>query len=100
MAQCGAGWTGVPCHRRIGPLPVREPSGLLESQVITARRSEARLAQEGSIPLARPQLGTQEEAAVLHGMRSGGLPQGERTRAFEQQFATLRGGSQGGAPCT
>src|SRR5260370_27964522 len=99
MAQCGAGWTGVPCHRRIGPLPVREPSGLLESQVITARRSEARLAQEGSIPIARPQLGTEEEAAVLDVMRSGVLTQGERTRAFEQQFATLMGARHGVATC-
>src|SRR5260370_18995078 len=99
MAQCGAGWTGVPCHRRIDPLPVREPSGLLESQVITARRSESRLAHEVSIPIARPQLGPEEESAVLEVMRSGVLTQGERTRAFEQEFATLMGARYGVATC-
>ncbi len=67
--------------------------------MITARRSEARLAQEGSIPIARPQLGTEEEAAVLDVMRSGVLTQGERTRAFEQQFATLMGARHGVATC-
>src|SRR5260370_42039712 len=100
MAQCVAGWTGVPWQRRIGPLPVREPSGLLESKVIPARRSGARLAQEGSIPIARPQLGTEEEAAVLDVMRSGVLTQRERTRAFEQPVATLLGARHVLATCT
>src|SRR5260370_22456088 len=87
MAQCGAGWTCVPWHRRIDPLLVREPSGLLESQVITPRRSESRRAHQGSIPIARPQLGPVEESAVLEVMPAGVLTQGERTRAFDQEFA-------------
>src|SRR5260370_20445762 len=95
MAQCGAGWTCVPWHRRIDPLLVREPSGLLESQVITARRSESRLAHQGSIPIARPQLGPEEESAVLEVMRSGVLTQGERTPAFEQEFAKSIGALHG-----
>src|SRR5712664_245235 len=99
MAQCGVGWTAVPCHRRIGPLLVRAPSGLLESQVITARRSESRRAHEGSIPIARPQLGPEEESAVLEVMRSGVLTQGERTRAFEQEFAKSMGARHGVATC-
>ena len=39
------------------------------------------------IPIARPQLGAEEEAAVLEVMRSGRLAQGERVKAFEEAFA-------------
>jgi dTDP-4-amino-4,6-dideoxygalactose transaminase len=51
------------------------------------------------IPIARPQLGPDEEAAVLEVMRSGVLTQGERTRAFEQGFATAMGSKHGVATC-
>src|SRR5258708_11932895 len=99
MAQSGAGWTGVPRHCRIDPLPIREPSGLLESQVITARRPESRLAHQGSIPIARPQLGPEEESAVLEVMPSGGLTHGERTRAFAPAVAKSIGAAPAGAHC-
>src|SRR5260370_10609286 len=99
MAQSGAGWTGVPRHCRIDPLPIREPSGLLESQVITARRPESRLAHQCSIPIARPQLGPEAESAVLEVMPSGGLTQGERTRAFEHEFAKSLGAAHAVATC-
>src|SRR5260370_2280211 len=99
MAQSGAGWTGVPRHCRIDPLPVREPSGLLESQVMSARRPESRIAHQRSIPIARPQLGPEEESAVLEVMRAGVLTQGERTRAFEQELAKSMGATHGVATC-
>jgi len=67
--------------------------------VITARRSESRTAHERLIPIARPQLGPEEESAVLEVMRSGVLTQGERTRAFEQGFATAMGAKYGVATC-
>jgi len=67
--------------------------------VITARRSATRPAHQGLIPIARPQLGPEEEAAVLEVMRSGVLTQGERTRAFEQGFATAMGAKYGVATC-
>jgi dTDP-4-amino-4,6-dideoxygalactose transaminase len=51
------------------------------------------------IPIARPQLGPEEEAAVLEVMRSGVLAQGERTRAFEQAFAAAMGATHGVATC-
>jgi perosamine synthetase len=43
------------------------------------------------IPIARPQLGPEEEAAVLDVMRSGMLAQGLRVKAFEEAFATAMG---------
>jgi dTDP-4-amino-4,6-dideoxygalactose transaminase len=43
------------------------------------------------IPIARPQLGAEEEAAVLEVMRSGMLAQGAQVRAFEEAFATAMG---------
>jgi dTDP-4-amino-4,6-dideoxygalactose transaminase len=43
------------------------------------------------IPIARPQLGTAEETAVLEVMRSGALAQGARVRAFEEAFAAAMG---------
>lgn len=43
------------------------------------------------IPIARPQLGTEEEVAVLDVMRSGALAQGARVRAFEEAFAAAMG---------
>jgi len=67
--------------------------------VITARRSATPPAHQGLIPIARPQLGPEEEAAVLEVMRSGVLTQGERTRAFEQGFATAMGAKYGVATC-
>src|SRR5207245_902396 len=47
------------------------------------------------IPIARPQLGVEEESAVLEVMRSGVLTQGERTRAFEEAFAAAMGARYG-----
>jgi dTDP-4-amino-4,6-dideoxygalactose transaminase len=47
------------------------------------------------IPIARPQLGAEEESAVLDVMRSGVLTQGERTRAFEEGFASAMGAAYG-----
>lgn len=44
-----------------------------------------------TIPIARPQLGPEEEAAVLEVMRSGALAQGARVRAFEEAFAAAVG---------
>jgi perosamine synthetase len=43
------------------------------------------------IPIARPQLGPEEEVAVLDVMRSGALAQGARVRAFEEAFALSMG---------
>jgi perosamine synthetase len=43
------------------------------------------------IPIARPQLGPEEETAVLEVMRSGALAQGARVRAFEEAFAEKMG---------
>jgi dTDP-4-amino-4,6-dideoxygalactose transaminase len=43
------------------------------------------------IPMARPQLGPEEEVAVLEVMRSGALAQGARVRAFEEAFAAAMG---------
>lgn len=43
------------------------------------------------IPIARPQLGQEEETAVLEVMRSGALAQGARVRAFEEAFASAMG---------
>jgi dTDP-4-amino-4,6-dideoxygalactose transaminase len=45
--------------------------------------------------MARPQLGPEEEGAVLEVMRSGVLTQGERTRAFEEGFAEAMGARYG-----
>jgi len=45
------------------------------------------------IPLARPVLGPQEEAAVVEVLRSGQLSLGPRLGAFERAFA-----ARGGAP--
>jgi dTDP-4-amino-4,6-dideoxygalactose transaminase len=46
---------------------------------------------ETAIPIARPQFGPREEAAVLEVMRSGSFAQGERVRAFEEAVAALSG---------
>jgi len=43
------------------------------------------------IPISRPTLGPEEEAAVLAVMRSGQLAQGEQVRAFERDFAAATG---------
>jgi dTDP-4-amino-4,6-dideoxygalactose transaminase len=43
------------------------------------------------IPIARPQLGPEEETAVLEVMRSGALAQGPRVRAFEEAWAAATG---------
>jgi perosamine synthetase len=43
------------------------------------------------IPIARPQIGPEEEAAVLGVMRSGMLAQGEQVAAFERGFAEVCG---------
>jgi perosamine synthetase len=43
------------------------------------------------IPMARPQLGPEEESAVLEVMRSGALAQGARVKAFEDAFAETMG---------
>jgi len=43
------------------------------------------------IPIARPQLGEEEEAAVIEVMRSGMLAQGARVKAFEESFARAMG---------
>jgi perosamine synthetase len=40
-------------------------------------------------PIARPQIGTEEEAAVLSVMRSGMLAQGAQVAAFEKGFAKV-----------
>src|SRR4029077_4104363 len=99
MAECGARWTAVPRHCRIDPLLDSALSGLLGEHVITVRRSATPPAHHAPIPIARPQLGPEEEAAVLEVMRSGVLTQGERTRAFEQGFATAMGAEHGVATC-
>ena len=46
------------------------------------------------IAVARPQLGPEEEAAVLEVMRSGNLAQGARVSAFETAFARAAGAGQ------
>ncbi len=46
---------------------------------------------EPLIPIARPQFGPEEEAAVLSVMRSGALAQGARVWAFEEAFAAAMG---------
>jgi dTDP-4-amino-4,6-dideoxygalactose transaminase len=50
------------------------------------------IASELFIPIARPVLGPEEEAAVLEVMRSGQLVQGPRVAAFEARFAAATGG--------
>jgi dTDP-4-amino-4,6-dideoxygalactose transaminase len=64
-------------------------------EVITARHVATQPTHEHLIPIARPQLGPEEEAAVLDVMRSGVLTQGEQTRAFEQGFAAAMGAAHG-----
>ncbi len=49
------------------------------------------------IPLARPVLGPEEEAAVLEVLRSGQLSLGPRLPAFEQAFATRLGAAHASA---
>ncbi len=44
-----------------------------------------------AIPMARPQFGPEEEAAVLEVMRSGTFAQGPRVKAFEEAFAAATG---------
>jgi len=41
------------------------------------------------IPIARPQIGVEEEEAVLAVLKSGQFAQGERVAAFERRFAEL-----------
>src|ERR1700719_882391 len=41
------------------------------------------------IAIARPQIGTEEEEAVLEALKSGQLEQGERVATFEKRFAEL-----------
>ncbi|MEA2319918.1 MAG: perosamine synthetase, partial [Solirubrobacteraceae bacterium] len=48
-------------------------------------------AHDGEIPLARPVLGPEEEAAVLEVLRSGQLSLGPRVPAFEEAFAARLG---------
>jgi perosamine synthetase len=50
------------------------------------RRAGGSTATDG-IPLARPVLGPEEEAAVIEVLRSGDLSLGPRVPAFEQEFA-------------
>jgi len=52
-----------------------------------------------TIPIARPQLGPEEEQAVLEVMRSGALAQGEKVRQFEEAFAATVGAQFGIATC-
>ncbi|TME16675.1 MAG: DegT/DnrJ/EryC1/StrS family aminotransferase [Chloroflexi bacterium] len=49
---------------------------------------------ESYIPIARPQLGPEEEKAVIEVLRSGQLVQGPRVAAFEAAFATATGAEQ------
>jgi len=51
------------------------------------------------IPIARPQLGLEEETAVLEVMRSGALAQGARVKAFEDAFAETMGAQFAIATC-
>jgi dTDP-4-amino-4,6-dideoxygalactose transaminase len=51
------------------------------------------------IPIARPQLGREEEAAVIEVMRSGALAQGEKVNAFEGEFSSRMGARHGVATC-
>ena len=44
-----------------------------------------------AVAIAKPQLGVEEEAAVLDVMRSGALAQGARVKAFEDAFAAVTG---------
>lgn len=44
-----------------------------------------------NIPISRPQLGVEEEEAVLAVLRSGQITQGERVAAFEAAFAAYHG---------
>jgi dTDP-4-amino-4,6-dideoxygalactose transaminase len=53
------------------------------------------LAIERPIPIARPQLGPDEESAVLEVLRSGQLVQGPRVAVFESAFAAAVGGANG-----
>lgn len=46
------------------------------------------------IPIARPLLGEEEEAAVLDVMRSGILAQGPRVKEFEEAFAAATGAAR------
>jgi dTDP-4-amino-4,6-dideoxygalactose transaminase len=49
------------------------------------------MAELSKIPISRPHLGPEEEAAVLDVMRSGQLAQGARVEAFEHAFAAATG---------
>ncbi|MCX6394546.1 MAG: DegT/DnrJ/EryC1/StrS family aminotransferase [Solirubrobacterales bacterium] len=49
------------------------------------------MSADGSIPLARPVIGPEEEAAVLAVLRSGQLSLGPKTVEFEQRFAARLG---------
>jgi perosamine synthetase len=49
------------------------------------------------VPLARPVLGPEEEAAVIEVLRSGDLSLGPRVPAFESEFAEWVGASQASA---
>lgn len=51
------------------------------------------------IPIARPQFGTDEEAAVLEVMRSGMFAQGAKVAEFERAFAAATGADYAVATC-
>jgi len=46
---------------------------------------------QAQVPIARPLLGAEEEAAVIEVLRSGRLAQGARVSAFEAAFARIAG---------
>jgi perosamine synthetase len=52
---------------------------------------------DGEVPLARPVLGPEEEAAVLQVLRSGQLSLGPRVPAFEEAFARRVGAAHASA---
>jgi perosamine synthetase len=54
-------------------------------------------AADGEIPLARPVIGPEEEAAVLEVLRSGQLSLGPRVPAFEEAFAARLGAAHASA---
>ena len=61
------------CDRQAGPVPVHEPGPFAH------------------IPLAKVEMGTAEEAAVLDVLRSGVLSGGPKVAEFEEAFARLHG---------
>ena len=53
--------------------------------------------QQTGVPMARPVIGAEEEAAVLEVLRSGHLSLGPRVPEFESRFAAQVGGAYGSA---